>query len=79
MAKKIEDILNPENEPSLVVERLVKVLRQSKAKGLALTKAELFDADRINWLDIAPVGEGGLLLAFLARLTSCGTLRSRSS
>lgn len=32
----------------------------------ALTKTELFNADRFNWLDVAPVGEGGLLLTFLA-------------
>ncbi|NVB39062.1 hypothetical protein G6O69_14560 [Pseudenhygromyxa sp. WMMC2535] len=66
MPKKIDDVLNP--KPNSIEEGILVVLSHAAKEGLALTKPELLSSCRVNWLDVAPVGEGGILLALGAAL-----------
>ena len=68
MPKKIDDILNPKSEPNLVKEQLLSILTEAGQEGLAMTKRELFQAARFNWLDVAPIGEGGLFITLAASI-----------
>lgn len=68
MPKKIDDILHPKSQPDALEEALVAILTEARRKGLAMTKRELFQANRFNWFDVAPVGEGGILLTIAASM-----------